>query len=842
MNPCCEEDDRRDAVRRMPGLNGLDYVEVDNDQTTLRVFFLGKLPPELSQNRPGIEQYLRVEGGQRVTGIGITDADPLPDPDPEKDDQLVVYLDKAGDFSTYTLRLVGVANIDPRYNEVEFSFKTNCPSDLDCSPVCECVPETALEPEIDYLAKDYGSFRKIILDRLALLLPEWKERHVPDLGMALVELLAYTGDYLSYYQDAVATEAYLETARERISVRRHARLVDYFLHEGCNARAWVSVEVDTDVVLSGAETTFVTGIDDAAIPKDRVLTWEDLRNVPTHAYEVFEPLRPGRADPISLYRAFNAISFYTWGEKACCLARGSTSATLRDAWVTPLSAVTSDESARILQPLAPGDVLILEELRGPVTGLPEDADPRHRHAVRLTRVTPGEDALIKTDDGRPTPYVTIEWAAEDALPFPVCISAIGLAPECAYIDDISVARGNIILVDHGRTQEPEDLGAVPTLTSTGICECIGQTTDIQVLASRYRPRLAKIPLTYADAVAADNVATPAAATLMARDARAALPQIALTSQPAFAWRSRYDLIDSRPDDYDFVVEIDNDRVAHLRFGDGDIGFQPPAGMAFNAVYRTGNGTSGNVGPEAISRLVLKTLISGVSFKIRNPLPAIGGTDPEPLSEAKLYAPHTFRKKLERAVIARDYETLAEDNAQVQRASAELAWTGSWYEADVAIDPLGSENAGGEIVNVIQQYLAVFRRMGHDLRVERARYVPIDLTLDVCVLPHYQRAHVKAALLNVFSNRRLPGGKLGFFHPDNVTFGEGVFTSKIVAAAQAVPGVECARVTVLKRRFASPNHEIENGVLPLRNGEIVQLDNDPNYPERGKLEIDVRGGR
>ena len=50
--------------------------------------------------------------------------------------------------------------------------------------------------------------------------------------VALVELLAYAGDQLSYYQDAVATEAYLGTARRRVSVRRHARLVDYPMHDG----------------------------------------------------------------------------------------------------------------------------------------------------------------------------------------------------------------------------------------------------------------------------------------------------------------------------------------------------------------------------------------------------------------------------------------------------------------------------------------------------------------------------------------------------------------------------------------------------------------------------------
>ena len=80
-------------------------------------------------------------------------------------------------------------------------------------------------------------------------MPDWKERHVPDIGITLVEVLAYVGDHLSYYQDAVATEAYLETARKRVSVKRHARLVDYVMHEGCNARAWVCVHTDTNLSL-----------------------------------------------------------------------------------------------------------------------------------------------------------------------------------------------------------------------------------------------------------------------------------------------------------------------------------------------------------------------------------------------------------------------------------------------------------------------------------------------------------------------------------------------------------------------------------------------------------------
>jgi hypothetical protein len=56
--------------------------------------------------------------------------------------------------------------------------------------------------------------------------PSWAERRPSDIGVTLVELLAYAGDRLSYEQDAVANEAYLDTARQRTSMRRHARLVD----------------------------------------------------------------------------------------------------------------------------------------------------------------------------------------------------------------------------------------------------------------------------------------------------------------------------------------------------------------------------------------------------------------------------------------------------------------------------------------------------------------------------------------------------------------------------------------------------------------------------------------
>src|SRR5262249_29818586 len=152
-----------------------------------------------------------------------------------------------------------------------------------------------------------------------------------------------------------------------------------------------------------------------------------------------------------------------------------------------------------------------------------------------------------------------------------------------------------------------------------------------------------------------------------------------------------------------------------------------------------------------------------------------------------FAPYAFRTQLERAITADDYAAIARRNTRLQNAAASLAWTGSWYEADVAVDPLGRDTAPERLIERVFTDLEQYRRLGHDLSVRPAEYVPLRLELAVCALPHYQRAHVKAALLARFGTRKLADGTLGFFHPDELTFGEGIALSRIVAAAQAVHG-------------------------------------------------------
>lgn len=887
----CNHDHRRQLVREKRGWNGLDFVEVSDNQLVLRVYFLGKAPEQISAGN------VLIQGGRRITDIQVTGIEVEREVDDDLDDYMQVFVDKYGDYSTYQLLLVELdpdtnrplndgegarrkprplAGFDPRYSQLDFSFKVGCPSDLDCLPSPACTPVAVPAPNINYLAKDYGSFRQLILDRLALTMPHWRERHVPDLGITLVELLAYVGDHLSYYQDAVGTEAYLDTARRRVSVRRHARLVDYHLHEGCNARAWVTLAVDADYKnLLPDDFYLLTTLNS----QSTVLTPEQLPKPATQL--AFAPLVHDRSATIPLYLAHNAIRFYTWGDNRCCLPKGATSATLLDPGTVSPPDYDDDDchtnpprlshpdhpefshhqalQTRNLQTQKPkgsdyqlhlklGDILILEEVKGPATGHPGDADPLHRQAVRLIHATQGQDPLTGQL------LWEIEWAAEDALDFPLCISAIN-REDCSPIEDIGLVRGNVILVDQGETKG-EDLPPVPGIDQVPDCDDHCQPRQPKRLTGRFRPILERGDLSFSQPLPACSTRhcghhhiTPARG-LLQQDPRAALPVIYLSETPGphnprDDWHPKADLLASDNDDRHFVVEVEEDRRVQLRFGDGDCGRQPLPDTRFTASYRIGNGNRGNVGAEAISHIVFKdNFPEGVGFvQVRNPIAASGGIDPEPLAEARLYAPQAFKKILQRAVTPTDYVTIVERDfaGRVQRAAARLRWTGSWYEILVAVDPLDGQ-ADEHLLSEIHCHLLRYRRIAHDLVVAWASYVPVDVALDVCVQPNYLRGQIKAALLDVFSDRRLAGGATGFFHADNLSFGESIQLSELVARAQAVEGITSVSVRRLERQFEGANGELDAGILPLGPFEIAILRQDPNYPEQGKLTLDIRGGR
>jgi hypothetical protein len=781
----CQFRGRVGALRAMspPPLNGIEYLEVAEGHKRLEVHFVHTVvssPPLLTASNVEIRGGVRVRD-PKVKRIEI------------QDEVLTVEVDRPGDFSRYLLRLVASASedrppqgIDPALAEVEFSFKADCPSEFDCRDDLICPPEPQPAAPIDYVAKDYTSFRRLALDRLSTLLPEWRERSPADLWITLAELLAFRADELSYFQDAVATEAYLGTARKRISVRRHARLLDYPFHDGCNARAWVAFTVEPAADgqrLAGCDPetgvegtlllTKVRGLARGRVDEDRARA----------ALDAGEPQAFELLQDITLYAAHNEVSFHTWSDEECCLPRGATRAFLRSKTVSP-----DDPSTRLR--LRPGDVLIFEERKSSANGEEADADRRHRHAVRLTRVDPEAEVVggirtvppVRLDPVTKDRIVEIEWDREDALPFALCLSKrIG----GQLVQDVSVALANVAPADHGRTV-PADERLPGVRGSSRYRPLLERTAHVSLT------RQGRVRLRGAETLAFVDPRAPAVAAFEWEigDARAAID---LRDQSE-RWTVRGDLLASGRFSSEFVVEMEDDGRAYLRFGDGSNGRTPEVGDEFKVRYRIGNGAVGNVGSEAIAHVVAE--FDGITGA-RNPLPARGGTDPHPVQQAKLYAPQAFRRQ-ERAVTEDDYAEVTERHPEVQRAVATRRWTGSWYTMFITVDRRGGAAIDAAFEDELVGFLDRYRMAGYDVEVDAPRFVPLDIALEVCAKAGYFPADVKRRLLEEFSTGVLPAGGVGFFHPDNYTF-------------------------------------ISIGRL-----EIARLDNDSNAPENGRIEFAVHG--
>ena len=556
----CTREERLATLRAKadPAHNAIDWLEVLPSKRALALHCVASVPALT------VEQ-VSISGGVRVLGIRVLSVDVasggappwLPAADAAvlgswdattRERTLLVQSDSSGDFSTYVLTLSASESsptpppgFDPLLSSIAFSFRVDCPSDFDCAPpACEpgVLPPA---PPLDYLSRDFTSLRQLMLGRLSQTSPTWNEPNPSDLGIAIVEAIAYRGDQLSYRQDAAATEAYLETARRRSSVRRHAALLDYVLHDGASARAWLAFTVgpaaDGSTLARSAQVT--TG--DAVLGQGRAPA-----AIAASGGIFFET-----AAELVLREAHNVIEPYTWGDDACCLPAGSTSLTVVDPGTLKLE---------------DGDVLILAQRLAPGGVDPDATDPGLRHAVALRAV--GAQA---TDPLSGTVVRELSWSPADATPFDLDLTLVqGRCTTCAI--------GNVVLADHGLA--------------------FSESTPPVPQAGRFRPTLSQGPLT--QSVAFDACASAAAS--MNVDPRAALPAIT-ANDGGETWKAQPTLLDGDRFTAAFVAETEDEAATWLRFGDGVVGRAPEVGRQFALSYRFGTGTPGNVGADSLTQLV-----------------------------------------------------------------------------------------------------------------------------------------------------------------------------------------------------------------------------------------------
>jgi predicted phage baseplate assembly protein len=404
---------------------------------------------------------------------------------------------------------------------------------------------------------------------------------------------------------------------------------------------------------------------------------------------------------------------------------------------------------------------------------------------------------------------------------------------------MSVARGNLVLVDHGlRVDETHVL----------------DKSSVQYSGVAHRIRLKQGPLTYGTRWqrAGEPSLSGSVGSLFRLEPHDAEPAVVMVDGggAGLVWMPEPNLLDSDSFSRSFVAEPANDGRALLRFGDGDFGMEPPVDEDLDVIYRVGNGRGGNVGAETLVHVIKPDVLGPGAVwptinSVRNPVPGRGGIDPEPLAKVKQIAPDAFRAETFRAVTEDDYAKAAEKLPGVSHAVSRFRWTGSWYTVFTAVDPLGTDAPLSELTvlraDVLRQ-LTAYKQAGYDLEIPDQQYVPLDIAIEICVAPDHFRSSVRVAVVAALSALVLPSGSLGFFHPDNFTFGQSLYLSEVYAAVEDVPGVDSAEVTRFQRYGESVNGELAAAVIPADEREILRLNNDRNFPEHGVLELEMKAGK
>ncbi|MCU1244866.1 MAG: hypothetical protein JWN02_776 [Acidobacteria bacterium] len=783
------------AALLAPGapLNGIDFVEIASaDQRTLRVHFLntiavaGSLVAENPVTITGGETIPTVRVLPTLTWLSDAGGRPL----------LELHVAAPGDFSTYTLTLrtlpaggspLAAPALDRFFDRADFSFKALCESNLDCeTPQHLCPPAVGPLPPIDYLAKDFLSFRAALSDFSALRYPEWQERNESDFGTMFMEALCAVADDLSYLQDRIAAEATLETATQRRSIVRHARLVDYEPRPALSSRVLLQFDVSApdDVILAGIPVLAV-GADGTRI-----------------AFETGNGIGFGTA-ATAVSKRWNrsaALRPYLWDGRDQCLRAGAT-----EAWI-------AGDGYRFVA----GQQLLID------TRAAIAADPPTRQVVTLISIDETVDLLFHH------PVTHIVWRLEDRL----------REDRDLGVDGNGVPRtlfaGNLVPATQGRTMVESFAIPADPLPPGNLAIVREGVRSGGVPSLQYLYTLAEAPLAW----------------LPAADGQTFQPEIALAdADRSWSWRRRIVdaaagdpafTVDpfrmrtiGRNSDGTLSHDYDGDDGESVRFGDGTFGAEPAEGAVFQLRYRVGDGSRGNVAADAITAIAPGA--SPFLVAVTNPFAAEGGSDAEPDERVRRMAPQAFRAGQFRAVRSEDYARAAETLPWVSKAGSRFRWTGSWLTAFTTADPRAAEEVSVdqdiELIDLLNRY----RLAGYESYTLAPRFVSLDLQLTVCARSEAFRGDVERAVREALSTAR-------FFHPDAFTFGTPLERSALETAVQTATGVGGILSIRFRRRGGSVVFDTLPDTLAVARDEILRVDNDPSRPERGSIHIRVEGGK
>lgn len=243
-----------------------------------------------------------------------------------------------------------------------------------------------------------------------------------------------------------------------------------------------------------------------------------------------------------------------------------------------------------------------------------------------------------------------------------------------------------------------------------------------------------------------------------------------------------------------------------------------------------------------------------------------------MDEKRRAGPATVHRQ-KRMTSLSDYALRLEEHPLVERAYSSRKWGGSWMVVWVMVslwnnhelDSLLIENENDllpesrkksiekfhseksllvpewsemqTIRDVLRSYISQYRSIGQEVFLLDIEPIGIDISLCLQVAQNYYQSEVKREALRVLG--RGPGS---FFEPGRLKVGEDLHMSDFYQRLMSLDGVIHVQVLVFKKVGSLYANQAATGEIVMEAKEIAVCDNDTFKRERGRLNIQLYGGR
>ncbi len=677
--------------------------------------------------------------------------------------------------------------LHPFFASGSFDFYIDCPAG-DCRP--ELPPAARAdgpEPAIDLTTKDYHGFMQVAQDWVRSTDPNWSDLAPASVEATLIETMAYHAEMLSIHQDRVVQEGFIDTARERISLTRHASFLGLELDQGATAETVVALDVA------------VPGFLPQGTPIERR---EDGGRVTSH-FEIVEPVfldppwNAGLADPADGV----GLQAAAWPGAADAVLPVGTCALLILNWdraLVPGQRIALVQGARTHV----ATLRTIREIEAP--GWTADpTDPLGTAPVQVTELI--------WDEPTTTPFAP--WSDPSGLPM--------------------LITANLATARHGETR------IASTALAPGIIGFGTGRRDIVTASDGTTGQLLLRALRTPEGDVLNNAGNPPR------------PAVSLTiDDEVYSWQpnlrssagfDRHFTTERDNDGSVWVLLGDGVRGRAIPLPNG----ATLPSETLTLAYRHGDPAAGNIGAfalNAVGRFVGNDTVNAdvdalAIIAATNITVATGGRRPVSLDLARQQIPESIRHPaLERCVTADDYRRAAEMVPGVAQAAAKPLG-GIFNTVALLVAPDDGDILEDTLAHAVWSHVDRLRMAGREHIVQPPDYVPLDIALLLCPSDGAGAGQVRDQARKALVPGSLP--RPGFFHRSRISFGAEVRLADILAEVQRQPAIGAVRALVFRPLLDAGSNPVRR-VVRLAPTEIAQFAGEDARPDRGRLTLRVEG--